>query len=316
MREGAIESHIDPFIDHLRSVRGASAHTVKAYAEDLLQFAAYGEKKSVVDVAGVDTAFVRGYLAYLTTDRGLSRASVARKMASLRAWFRYLTRRGVLPKSPAANIATPKKQSSLPKFLGEGDTDDLLSAPDSSRADGVRDRAILEVLYASGIRASELVALDIADLTLADDEGEARIRRGKGGKERIALLGGPAVSALRKYLTIARPSLLAAASDNALFLNRSGGRLSDRGVRRLFDKYNSAVASAHKITPHTMRHTFATHLLDHGADLRVVQELLGHSDLATTQVYTHVTTRRIQDAYANAHPLATGSAAPADDSAL
>jgi integrase/recombinase XerC len=302
-----VDQLIESYIDHLRTVRGASAHTVKAYAEDLSQFAEFAHVRGIDDPARVDSTLIRGFLAYLTTERGLARTSVARKMASLRAFFRFLTRRGAIAASPAENIATPRRQTPLPKFLGEEAMTDLLAAPDASKPDGLRDRAILELLYASGMRASELVALDLGDLsTDTDGEGEARIRRGKGGKERVALVGRAAVAAIQTYREQGRPALCDGAPKptNALFVNRWGGRLSDRGVRRLFDKYCGAVATVHKITPHTLRHTFATHLLDHGADLRVVQELLGHADLSTTQVYTHVTTTRLQDVYQKAHPLA------------
>jgi integrase/recombinase XerC len=300
-----LDTFVDAFLAHLSAVRGASPHTIKAYAEDLRQFSSFVDTQKTPTLAAIDTVLIRAYLAHLTGERELARTSVARKMASVRALFRFLTRRGIVVRSPAQSLSTPRKQSSLPKVLNEEAVTALLMIPDPSRPDGLRDRAILEVLYASGMRASELVALDCADLRFhANGEGEARIRQGKGGKERIALLGRPAVCALQAYLTQARPQLASARTADALFLNRLGGRLSDRGVRRLFDKYCHAVAASHKITPHTLRHSFATHLLDNGADLRVVQELLGHADLATTQIYTHVSTKRLQAVYADAHPLA------------
>jgi len=306
-----MDSQIEAFIGHLAAVRGASPHTTKAYAEDLAQFAAFAREQGVIVASSADTALLRAFLAHLTAERGLARTSVARKAASLRAFFRYLARQGVVNGSPAMNLVTPRKQSALPKLLSEDGVADLLAAPDAGRADGLRDRAILETLYASGIRAGELVALNVADFTRTGrDEGVLRIRRGKGNKERLALLGRAAVAALESYLSSARPGLLAGARrpSDALFLNRWGGRLSDRGVRRLFDKYCASVAASHKITPHTLRHSFATHLLDHGADLRVVQELLGHSDLSTTQVYTHVTTGRMKEVYDRAHPLGDDAA--------
>lgn len=308
-----MDALIDAFAAHLAAVRGASRHTVKAYAEDIQQFAAFARARNVHAPDTVDTALIRLFVAELTTERNLARATVARKAAALRSFFRYLARRGIITRSPAQGILTPRKQKPLPKFLGEDAVTALLAAPDPSRPDGLRDRAILEVLYASGIRAGELVALDLGDLSLTggDDEGSLRIRQGKGNKERIALLGSASVAALRAYLASARPLLAAQPAtarppSAALFLNRWGDRLSDRGVRRLFDKYCLAVvaAASHKITPHTLRHSFATHLLDNGADLRVVQELLGHADLSTTQVYTHVTTTRMKDTYNKAHPRA------------
>ena len=305
-----MDAHIEAFIAHLAQVRGASPHTVKAYAEDLLQWADFARDRGAEAPGDADVALVRAFVADLALNRRLARTSIARKAASLRAFFRYLVRRGVVTCNPAQALTTPRKQASLPHFLPEEQVTALLAAPDASRPDGLRDRAILETLYASGARAAELVALDLTELVLdaSTGEGTIRIQRGKGGKERIALLGRAAVIALRDYLAQGRPHLADKSRSrtvaDALFLNKLGGRLSDRGVRRLFDKYCEAVASAHKITPHTLRHSFATHLLDHGADLRVVQELLGHSDLSTTQIYTHVTTTRLQEAYAKAHPRA------------
>jgi tyrosine recombinase XerC len=302
-----MDTAIDSFLAHLRTVRGASEHTVKAYGEDLNQFAAFAQEQGITSVGEVDTALVRGFLYYQTVEKTQARATIARKAAAIRAFFRYLVRRGIVARSPAQSLSTPRKQQTLPKFLNEDAVTALLAAPNATKPDGLRDRAILEVLYASGMRASELVALNLSELTFtAEGEGTARISHGKGNKERIALLGKCAVLALKIYLDSGRPLLLAEAKrpTDALFLNRFGGRLSDRGIRRLFDKYCNEVAASHKITPHTLRHTFATHLLDNGADLRIIQELLGHSDLATTQIYTHVSTQRLQDVYAKAHPRA------------
>ena len=302
-----MDSDIEAFTAHLRGVRGASAHTVKAYAEDLLQFARFAEQQGVGDAGAVDTPLVRAFLTDLSAGRGLARTSVARKASSLRAFFRFLVRRGLAASDPARNLSTPRKRESLPHFLAEEEVNLLLQAPDTAKPEGLRDRAILEVLYASGMRAGELVALDKTDISCdANGEGTARVRRGKGGKERVALLGRSAVTALQEYLDWGH-GLLAARGRGAaaaLFLNKSGGRLSDRSVRRLFDKYCDVVAASHKITPHTLRHSFATHLLDRGADLRVVQELLGHADLSTTQIYTHVTTGRMRETYERAHPRA------------
>jgi integrase/recombinase XerC len=299
----------DSFLAHLKTVRRASPHTQKAYAEDLQQFVDYladcAEIQKALAIDTVDTTFLRQYLTYLSQENHLASASLARKIASLRTFFRFLVKQNILEKSPAATLRTPKKQQKLPNFLSEDAMSDLLVAPDSTKPDGLRDAAILEVLYASGIRASELVGLDVMDM-LTEDSGEAtlRIRLGKGNKERLAFLGKPAVLALSRYLSLGRPALLQAKTSNALFLNKFGTRLTDRSVRRMFDKYANSVASAHKITPHTLRHTFATHLLENGADLRVIQELLGHSDIATTQIYTHVTTEHAQKVHQTNHPLA------------
>lgn len=298
MPTSPFDDRIAAFCGHLKDVRGASEHTVKAYAEDLTQFAAWAKCAP----AAVTPEQARAWIAHLTTERGLARASVARKAASLRAFYRWLVRRGMATLSPAEGLTVPKKRRPLPRFLTEDSMADLLAAPDPHEPGGLRDRAILETLYASGLRAAELVGLDTSDLELETSEGVVRVRHGKGGKERLGLLGSGAVRALEAYLSAGRPLLVSPKTDDALFLNRFGGRLTDRSLRRLFDKYCAQVAASHKITPHSLRHTFATHLLDHGADLRVVQELLGHADLATTQIYTHVSTARLEETYARAHP--------------
>jgi integrase/recombinase XerC len=287
------DAALTAFYGHLSGVRGASAHTVKAYSEDLSQFAEWVGTTP----ANVTPEQARAWIAHLTTERGLARASVARKAASLRAFFTFLLRRGLVEKNPAEGLTLPKRRQPLPKVLSEDIIDDLLAAPESAR-----DRAILEVLYGAGLRASELVGLDCPDIQQDGEEGIVRVRHGKGGKERLALLGRRAMAAMATYLTEERPVLASAQSKDALFLNRFGGRLTDRSLRRLFDKYCDRVAADHKITPHSLRHSFATHLLDNGADLRVVQELLGHADIGTTQIYTHVSTARLEEAYARAHP--------------
>jgi len=306
-----MDPFIEQFIGHLGGVRGASAHTVRAYADDLAQFAAFAQPHGVTHPARVTPELLKAFLADLGGEKGLARTTLARKASSLRAFFRFLVRRGIVAHSPAANLATGRKPRPLPKFLSEDAVTALLHAPDAARPDGLRDRAILEVLYASGMRAGELVALDVGDIAeTGGGEGTARIRRGKGGKERIALLGRAAITAVNAYLESGRPALAARntgrVSSPALFLNRFGGRLTDRSLRRLFDKYCDTVAAAHKVTPHTLRHSFATHLLDNGADLRVVQELLFLNDPATTQIYTHVTTTRMIEVYERAHPRASG----------
>ncbi|MBC8142896.1 MAG: tyrosine-type recombinase/integrase [Armatimonadetes bacterium] len=243
----------------------------------------------------------------MTETHGFARASVARHAATLRAFFRFLVSRGTVSPSPAASLVTPKRRATLPKYLSETGITALLHAPDTSTPAGLRDRTILELLYASGVRVSELAALDVSDFAEDDTmpgEGTLRIRHGKGNKGRISLLGQAAVTALKSYLLAGRPALATPQTPPALLLNRFGTRLTDRSIRRVFDKYCGAVAGTFKITPHVLRHTFATHLLDNGADLRVVQELLGHADLQSTQVYTHVSAARIKDTYQKAHPRA------------
>ena len=298
-----MERLIEAFLYERRAVRGASDHTLRAYGADLRQLAEYLEGRDVRSIELVDIRMLRGFLA---TFAGSARTTIARKMASIRSFFRWAQRNGHVQVDCARNLATPRRPRSLPKFLRSEEIDLVMNAPDESPA-GLRDRALLELLYASGIRAGELVKLTVDDLDLLT--GEVRIRRGKGGKERIALLGGAAADSIRDYLNLGRPVLDSKAkrgSSARLFLNKFGEPLSDRGIRRTFDKYVAAAGARLKITPHVMRHSFATHLLENGADLRAVQELLGHASLATTQIYTHVTPERIRQVYDSAHPRAHG----------
>jgi len=297
-----IETCIDAFLNHLAGVQGASGHTVKAYAEDLGQFAGWAEAQEVPDVGAVDAKVLRAFLLHLQQD-GLARASRARKTATLRSFFAYLARQLVVGQSPAVGLRSPRRERRLPKFLRTEEMEALLAAPDLGKPIGLRDRALLETLYASGMRAGELVRLGVTDVDF--DEGVIRVI-GKGNKERVTLIGREAVQALMRYLRKGRPDLVKGIGEDggALFVNRYGARLSDRGVRKLFDRYCAQASTTLKITPHVLRHTFATHLLARGADLRFVQELLGHASVGTTQMYTHVTTERLQEVYAKAHPRA------------
>ncbi len=300
-----IEACCDAFLHALGAVRGASPHTVKAYAEDLRQFADYAATQGVTDIHVVDVTLLRSFLVHLEA-QDLARASRARKTASLRSFFAYLARQRLIPRSPALDLRTVKTERHLPKFLRPDEIESLLAAPKMDTPLGLRDRALLETLYASGMRAGELVALSVADVDY--DEGVIRVV-GKGQKERVTLLGRQALQSLERYLRKGRPTLVlpAGKDSGALFVNRYGGRLSDRGVRKLFDRYCGEASTTLKITPHILRHTFATHLLSNGADLRLIQELLGHASVATTQMYTHVSTERLQEVYAQAHPRAKRS---------
>ena len=304
-----IETCRDAFLQHMEAVKGASVHTVKAYAEDLSQLIEFAETQGITDVHAVDSTLLRSFLAYLQS-LGLARASRARKTATLRSFFSYLARQSLLPRSPAVGLRSVKTERRLPKYLRSDEMEALLAAPAAETALGLRDRALLETLYATGMRAGELVTLCLSDVDY--DEGVIRVI-GKGNKERMTLLGRQAVFALQRYARKGRPELLlnAEKDDGALFVNRYGGRLSDRGVRKLFDRYCDAASTHLKITPHVLRHTFATHLLSNGADLRLIQELLGHASLTTTQMYTHVSTERLQEVYAQAHPRAKKPPTPA-----
>jgi len=286
------------FLRHLDRERNASVHTVRAYGEDLEQFRAYLECMlgRAAGPAEVDHLLIRGFLADLH-ERGLKKVSSARKLATLRTVFRFLCREGVLDKNPARALLSPRLERRIPTHLDEGQVNALLDVPGSGDA-AVRARAILELLYATGIRCSELVGLDLPDVDLP-----SRMIRvlGKGRKERVVLFGGRAQAALRAYLP---PRARARPRSEALFVNARGGRLTDRSVRETVARRVKALALTQRASPHTLRHSFATHLLARGADLRAIQELLGHVRLSTTQRYTHVDTHQILSIYRKAHPRA------------
>jgi integrase/recombinase XerC len=290
------------FLRHLSLERNASAHTVKSYREDLTQaltFFREGLPIPVTEPPRLTARHLRAYLAWLS-EQGYARATVARRLAAVRSWCRFLCRRGVLTANPADGLRGPRRDKPLPHFLGEDDVARLLQAPPLDGPLGLRDRAILEVLYSAGLRVSELTGLDVGDLGL--DDGTALVR-GKGKRERLALLGSAAVRAVRDWL-VGRDAVARPKGRDAVFLNKNGTRLTSRSVGRLLEKYLAQAGLDPRTSPHTLRHSFATHLLDRGADVRSVQELLGHKSLGTTQIYTHVTTQRLQDSYRKAHPRA------------
>ncbi len=288
------------FLDHLRHERGVSPHTLRGYSRDLIQLLEHlGTDEERLEPRAIDGLKIRGFLAHLR-DRGASRATIARKLAAVRSFFKFLIRCGMLEASPAADVRAPKQERRLPHFLDPGEVERLIQAPGADDPFPLRDRAMLETLYSTGLRVSELVGLDIEHLSL--DEGLIRAF-GKGRKERLVPVGSHALAALRDYLQAERPGV-AVDECRALFVNRDGTRLSERSVRRTLDRYIARTGISPHTSPHTLRHTFATHMLDRGADLRSVQELLGHESLATTQIYTHVTTERLREAYARAHPRA------------
>lgn len=296
---------IEEFVAHLATVRGASGNTLRAYSQDLAQLSAWCLSKSFADPDSISAEQLREYAVHLGADLRLASSSIARKLATMRTFFKHRVARGGARRLPTGLLSAPRKGRRLPQVVDEGLVGRLMEIPDRSKPGGLRDRALLEVLYGAGLRASEAVGLDLDDF-LPQPAGDAllRVRHGKGDKERVALLGRPGRAAVEQWVRSGRPRLRSDAAETALFVNRFGGRLSDRAVRRLCDRLASAVPDAGKPTPHTFRHTFATHLLDHGADLRVVQELLGHADLATTQVYTHVSSARMEAVYRQGHPRA------------
>jgi site-specific recombinase XerD len=276
----------------------ASRYTVKNYGTDIAQFLDYCAANSMSSLATLDREFVRTYMASLD-DQGYVRASIARRIFELRAFGDFLVRHAAWTDNLFRHIYAPRLGERLPRYLSEDEVTRLIEAPDITTPQGLRDRAIIEVLYASGVRVSELTALSLPEVAL--DTGELHVI-GKGDKERIVLLGRPAMGALQSYLDSGRPVLQSDHTTEAVFLNRLGGRLSVRSVDTIVRTSGLAAGLAETVTPHLLRHTFATHLLEGGADLRVVQELLGHENVATTQIYANVTNRRARDVYLRAHP--------------
>jgi integrase/recombinase XerC len=288
-----MQSGIDAFAAHLTRVERASAHTVRAYVSDLCQLASFLEERGTeLDRATRDD--LRAFLASRHT--GDAPATLARKQSSLRAYYEHRVRMGHIADSPARRLVFPRRRVSLPNVVSVDDCFALLDAPSRRTAPGLRDRAILEMLYGAGLRVSELTGLDVGDLS----PDFVRVR-GKGSKERIVPLVAKARIALEAYL--ARRADLRP-EDDALFLNRRGGRLTSRSVARHLDKYARIAATRRHVHPHALRHSFATHLLDMGADLRGIQELLGHASLSTTQRYTHVSSEHLLQIYEDSHPRA------------
>jgi integrase/recombinase XerC len=290
---------VDAFIDHLRTERQASSHTVRSYQDDLELYSGYlaevhGED---ADPAAVDAARLRRYSAWLA-GRGYAPSTIARRLASLRSFFRFLRRRGLVTADPAAGLRNPRQAKRLPKLLRVDQVIRLLEAVPIETAAGIRDRAMLETLYGGGLRVGELVGLNLADL---DGESDLVRVRGKGRRERLCPVGEIAAAWLRRWISLRRPKH---SNEPAVFLNQRGTRLTARSVGRLLEAHLLRAGLVDTASPHTLRHSFATHLLDGGADLRSVQELLGHRNLTTTQLYTQVTQDRILDIYHDAHPRA------------
>ena len=287
-------SPVETFLQYLAIERGASPHTLRSYRADLGQFTAFLVRHRVAGLADVDARTIRAYLAWLH-GRGLSRTTIARKLAALKSGFRFWARRGTIPRNPAREIGAPRLPKRLPSFLPVDEAWVLLESSPPDTAQGKRDRAILEVVYATGIRVAELCGLDLSDV----DRYQRTVRVvGKGDKERIVPLGEHALRALDGYLAV-RP-----AGAGPLFQNLRGGRLTVRSVHRIVKARARHAGIARPVTPHALRHTFATHMLDQGADLRLIQDLLGHSRLSTTQKYTHVSADRLMKVYDAAHPRA------------
>ena len=288
------------YISYLEVERNVSPYTVRNYTNDLRDFFQFLKAKKIGSLREVDRHTLRDYLSHLM-ELDLVKASIARKLSAIRSFYRYLLREGLVSTNPAATTASPKLDKRLPSFLTIEEMRQLLEAPDLSTPRGLRDRTLMELLYASGLRVSELVNLNLEQVNL--DSHEIRVW-GKGSKERVVLMGEPAAEALSAYLNQGRPELLGKKGGNALFLNQYGERILERRVQRILEQYAEKTSIDKRIHPHMLRHTFATHMLNGGADLRVVQELLGHANLSSTQIYTHITKNQAKKVYLSAHPMA------------
>lgn len=296
-----MDAWIDRYLVRLRDARGASKHTLQAYGADLAAFSAFCEERGIDHPTQLKPRALRAWLARLE-DAQLAGTTVQRKLSSVRGLLKWLVQEGVLEASPALGLRRRRVARSLPGVLSEREIEALLSAPDTSTPQGLRDQALLELMYSAGTRASETVGLDRSDLDLAS--GTARVL-GKGGKERLVALGRYAVRALEDYLAAPERPRPRASAEEAVFLGPTGARLSVRTLERVVERCCLRAGIVRRATPHTLRHSFATHLLDRGADLRSVQELLGHAHLVTTQIYTHLSIERLREVYDQAHPRAS-----------
>ena len=300
-----VTNEIGDFLDYLTFEKNVSENTVSAYRCDLESFFSFltddylTTTRSLLEIKEIDHVAVRAYLAHLARRR-MSRSSIARHLSAARSFFRFLQREGVVSKNPARGVSTPKREKHLPRVLQPSDVVTLLEQPDESKPLGRRDLAWMELLYASGIRVSELVGIDIDDIELSQKLVKVR---GKGAKERIVPFGKSATLAIRRWIED-RAGIVASPDEEALFVNHRGGRITSRSVRRLFDRYLRDASLQSGASPHTLRHSFATHLLNAGADLRAIQELLGHVSLSTTQKYTHLSDAKLIETYKKSHPRA------------
>jgi integrase/recombinase XerD len=300
-----IEGEILDYLAYLELERGLSRNTLEAYRSDLLQFGEFLRRRDLTLNATRhgDIAAFLSELASGTAERPpVAAATLARKVAALRSFYRHLRREGALEHDPTADLRGPRKTRTLPRVLTREEVTRLLGEPRGADPRALRDRALLEVMYACGLRASEAIGLELADVDL--DEG-VLCARGKGAKERLVPIGRQAVGALRAYCRSGRPALIGARPESRMFVNRRGTRLTRQGLYKIVQGHARRAGLQEKMSPHTLRHTFATHLLAGGCDLRSLQEMLGHADLATTQVYTHLSAERLKDAYFSAHPRAS-----------
>lgn len=295
-----MEILIDHFMQFLSVEKGLAANTLESYQRDLFAYTDFLKNQGVSEIGASNRSHIVSYLVTLQK-KGRATATLSRNLASIRAFYQFLVRDRHLEHDPSVHLETPKIEKRLPKVLSLEEVETLLEGPDLGQPSGLRDKAMLELLYATGIRVSELVQLNMGDINL--EMGFLKCM-GKGSKERMIPLGKMAISVIQLYIETARLRLLKAGGGTALFVNHLGKRMTRQGFWKIIKKYALQSGITADITPHTLRHSFATHLLENGADLRSVQEMLGHADISTTQIYTHVTRSRIKDVYAKTHPRA------------
>ncbi len=295
-----MEKTLKDFIYYLAVEKGLAKNTLESYERDLKGFLSYLQKEAVGGVEEIKRSHILGYMAHLRS-KGLAASTVSRSLASIRSFFHFLLKERYVQENPANDMESPKQEKKLPKVLSMSEIDFLLNQPDESKTSGIRDKAMLELLYATGIRVTELI-----DLCLNDVNTESGYIRclGKGSKERIVPIGTLAIQKVKDYIGKGRPKMVKELNEQALFVNQHGHRLTRQGFWKILKKYGRQAGINKEITPHTLRHSFATHLLENGADLRSVQEMLGHADISTTQIYTQVSKRKLRDVYERSHPRA------------
>ncbi|HWR45232.1 site-specific tyrosine recombinase XerD [Sporomusa sp.] len=295
-----MESYVNEFINYLAVERGLAQNTLESYGRDLRQFQTYLQNSQLDFLRNSNRDTILSYLNSLQL-KGRAVSTISRNLAAIKSFYQYLVRERHLEKDPAVNLESPKLEKKLPRILSIGEVEELLKQPNTFQPTGLRDKAMLELLYATGIRVSELICLNISDVNL--DMGYIKCY-GKGAKERIVPLGSIAAKCVQEYIGKGRTKLVRTYEEPSLFVNHHGNRLTRQGFWKIIKKYAMEACITKEITPHTLRHSFATHLLENGADLRSVQEMLGHADISTTQIYTHVTKNRLKEVYDKTHPRA------------
>lgn len=294
-----MEVLVQKFVDFLENEKGLSDNTLQSYSRDIHQYIVYLKEKNIANIAGVNKTTIIAYLLYLQK-KGRATSTISRNLASIRSFYQYLHKMNIIEQDPTQNLESPKVEKKLPQILSTKEVELLLEQPKCVDLKGYRDKAMLELLYATGIRVSELISLDMDDLNI--EMGFIRCR--KGDKERVIPLGSMAIHSLKEYINKAREMLIQSPSEKALFVNCNGRRLTRQGFWKIIKLYKNQAKISKDITPHTLRHSFAAHLLENGADLKSIQEMLGHSDISSTQIYAQLTKNKIKEVYKKTHPRA------------